>query len=158
MFHCIIPYYTLAGLPEVRGNLPVEAAAEGLPGGGDPEAERALPGEDGAQGDPHGAVQPGQPDRCSEARPAGDKASQMPLSDNTRGWKKCWRESISWSNRYFYFFTHLSVVYVCIFSLAVCAHVLMVQTNTLHLSYSEAPQAEIRGEEFVDRVLNQRHG
>lgn len=56
------------------------------------------------------------------------------------------------------FFTHLSVVYVCIFSLAVCAHALMVQANTLRLSYSEAPQAEIRGEEFVDRVLNQRRG
>lgn len=89
MFHCIIPYYTLAGLPEVRGNLPVEAAAEGLPGGGDPEAERALPGEDGAQGNPHRAARPGQPDRCSEAGPAGDKAPQTPLPDNTGGWERC---------------------------------------------------------------------
>ncbi len=35
----IFPLLYLSGLPEVRGDLLVEAAAEGLPGGGDPEAE-----------------------------------------------------------------------------------------------------------------------
>lgn len=47
---------TLAGLPKVGGNLAAEAAAEGLAGRGDPEAERALPAEDAAQGDAHRAA------------------------------------------------------------------------------------------------------
>lgn len=79
----IFPLLYLSGLPEVGGDLLVEAAAEGLPGGGDPEAERALPAEDAAQGEPHRAAQQGGPDRRTKASPAGDAASQMPFSDCT---------------------------------------------------------------------------
>lgn len=35
----IFPSLCLAGLPEVRRDLLAEAATEGLPGGGDPEAQ-----------------------------------------------------------------------------------------------------------------------
>lgn len=74
-------YHPLSGVPEVGGDIAVEAAAEGLPGGGNPEAERALPAEDAAQGDPNRAAQQRGPDRCAEACPARDAAPPGPLSE-----------------------------------------------------------------------------
>lgn len=81
-------FLILSGLPKVRGNLFVEATAEGLPGGGDPEAERALPAEDAAQGGTHRAVQQGDPVRRTEAGVAGDNASEILSSVYTRGRKR----------------------------------------------------------------------
>lgn len=49
------------GLPEVRGDLLAKAAAEGLPGGGDPQAERDLPAEDATQGNQNRDAQQGSP-------------------------------------------------------------------------------------------------
>lgn len=54
-------------------------------------------------------------------------------------------------------FMHLSLTCVYIDSLAMSGHALMLQRNTSDFSHGEAPQAQIRVEQFVDTVLNQKH-
>lgn len=81
MFISLLLSATSAGVSEVGGNLPVEAAAARLAGRGDAQAERALPAEDAAQGDAHRTAQPGEPGGSAEARPAGGEAPQVPISE-----------------------------------------------------------------------------